>query len=62
MKTTYAVRAIPVRDEGGAVPGWVRVELWADGTRPTDAVVLADGTASGQARAAVRHSFHTAAD
>lgn len=54
MKTVYVVRTVPVRDAGGAVVGWVRVDLLADGTRPTDQVFLRDGTACGQAEAMER--------
>jgi hypothetical protein len=54
MKTVYVVRAAPVRDVGGAVVGWVRVDLLADGTKPTDTVYLRDGTACGQAEAIAR--------
>ncbi len=54
MKTVYAVRAIPLRDVDGAVIGWVGVDLVADGTRPSDMVLLADGTACGQVEALVR--------
>ena len=48
MKTVYAVRTIPVRGVGGAVVGWVRVDLVADGTKPTDMVYLRDGRACAQ--------------
>ena len=54
MNTVYAVRALPVRDVKGAVIGWVRADLLADGTKPTDLVFLRDGSACGQADAAER--------
>jgi hypothetical protein len=54
MKTVYAVRTIPVRDSEGAIQGWVRADLFADGTKPTDLIVLRDGSAWGQAEAAQR--------
>ena len=57
MKTLYAVRAIPVRDTNGAVIGWVRGDLLADGTKPTDLVFLRDGSACGQVEAAERVAF-----
>jgi hypothetical protein len=52
MKTVYVVRTIPVRDASGAVLGWVRADLLADGTKPTDMVILRDGSRIGQAEAA----------
>lgn len=54
MKYVYAVKTIPVRDMRGAVIGWVRVDLFADGTEPADMVFLRDGTACGQAEALKR--------
>lgn len=57
MKTVYAVRAIPVRDARGSVLGWVRADPFADGTNPTDMVILRDGSACGQAEAADRLSL-----
>jgi hypothetical protein len=54
MKTVYAVSTVPVRDAQGAVVGWVRADPFADGTKPTDMVVLRDGSACGQAEAAER--------
>jgi hypothetical protein len=54
MKTVYAVRAVPVRDADGAVIGWVRADLLADGTSPNDVVILRDGAAYGQAEAIER--------
>lgn len=54
MNTVYAVRALPVCDVTGAVIGWVRGDLLADGTKPTDVVFLRDGSACGQTEAAER--------
>lgn len=54
MKTVFAVSTIPVRDSAGAIVGWVRADLLADGTEPTDAVFFRDGTACGQAEALER--------
>jgi hypothetical protein len=54
LKTVYAVRTIPIRDATGIVLGWVRVDLFADGSRPTDTVYRRDGTAQGQHDAARR--------
>jgi hypothetical protein len=54
MNTVYAVRALPVRDMKGAVIGWVRADVLADGTKPMDLVFLRDGSACGQAEAAER--------
>jgi hypothetical protein len=54
MSSLYVVRAIPVRDERKAIVGWVRVDVLADGTRPSDAVFLRDGSACGQAEAGER--------
>jgi hypothetical protein len=54
MKTVFAVRTLPVLDANGAVLGWVRADMVADGTRPTDMVVLRDGSALGQSEAAER--------
>src|ERR1041385_8142630 len=54
MSTFYAVRAVPVRNAQGSIAGWVRVDLFADGSKPTDMVVLRDGSAFGQADAAER--------
>ena len=51
MKTVYVVRAVPVRRLGGAIVGWVRVDPLADGTKATDMVFLADGTACSQLEA-----------
>ena len=58
MKTIYAVRTIPARDAMGAIIGWVRADAFADGTKPTDMVVLRDGSACGQAEASLRISLH----
>lgn len=51
MNTAYVVRTLPVRDAHGTVLGWVRVDLMADGSKPTDTVYLRDGMACGQAEA-----------
>jgi hypothetical protein len=51
VNTVNAVRAIPVRADDGSVQGWVRADLLADGSSPTDRVFLRDGTACGQAEA-----------
>ena len=54
MTTVYAVSTIPVRDTANAIVGWVRGDLLADGSRPTDLVYLRDGSAHGQADAIER--------
>ena len=54
MKNVYVVRAVPVREEGGAIAGWVRVDVLADGTRASDVVFLRDGSACGQGDAVRR--------
>jgi hypothetical protein len=54
LKIAYAVSTLPVRDAHGAIVGWVRADPFADGTKPTDTVVLRDGSVSGQAEAAQR--------
>jgi hypothetical protein len=54
MNTIYAVRALPARDAKRAVIGWVRADVLADGTNPTDLVYLRDGSACGQTEAAQR--------
>lgn len=54
MKTVYAVSTVPVRDAQGVIIGWVGADPLADGTNPTDMVVLRDGSACGQAEAAQR--------
>jgi hypothetical protein len=51
MKTVYAVRTLPVRDAGGVIRGWVRVDVLADETSSDSLVFLRDGTACGQAEA-----------
>lgn len=51
MNTAFVVRAIPVRSTDGAIIGWVRADVMADGTKPTDMVFLRDGTADGQEEA-----------
>lgn len=48
MRMIYAVSTLPVRDTSGAIRGWVRSDLFADGTKPTDIVILRDGSAWGQ--------------
>lgn len=54
MKNVYVVRAVPVRDQGGAIAGWVRVDVLADGTLASDVVFLRDGSACVQAAAIKR--------
>jgi hypothetical protein len=54
VNTVYAVQSLPVLDMKGAVIGWVRADLLADGTKPSDIVILRDGSACGQADAAER--------
>ena len=54
MKNIYVVRAVPVRDQGGAIAGWVRVDVLADGALASDVVFLRDGSACGQADAVKR--------
>lgn len=50
MSSFYVVRAIPVRKgKGGPIVGWARCDPSADGTRPTDLVILRDGSAYTQA-------------
>ena len=51
MKTIYAVSTLPVLDTTGAIRGWVRSDPFADGSKPTDVVILRDGSAWGQADA-----------
>lgn len=41
----------------GAIVGWVRADAFTDGTKPTDMVVLRDGSACGQAEASLRISL-----
>jgi hypothetical protein len=36
MSTFYAVRTVPVRNAQGSIAGWVRVDPFADGSKPTD--------------------------
>jgi hypothetical protein len=48
VKSIYLVRAIPVRDVAGEIAGWVRADVLADGSRPTDSVFLRDGSMCGQ--------------
>jgi hypothetical protein len=54
MNNIYVVRTVPVRDERGAVAGWVRVDLVADGSLSSDLVFLRDGSACTQADAVER--------
>lgn len=54
MKNVYVVRAVPVREEGGAIAGWVRVDVLADGTLASDVVFLRDGSTCDQADAVKR--------
>jgi hypothetical protein len=54
MNTVFVVRAVPVRRTDRTVIGWVRVDVIADVTKPTDMVYLRDGTAYGQEEA-MRH-------
>ena len=60
MKTYYVVRAIPVRDGQGSIHGWVRADVLAEGTKPTDKVYLSDGSACDQAVAAERIGLNPA--
>jgi hypothetical protein len=43
-----AVSTLPVRDTSGPIRGWVRSDPFADGSKPTDMVILRDGSAWGQ--------------
>jgi hypothetical protein len=52
MNTVYAVRAIPPCDAQGSIRGWARVDLFTDDSKPTDLVILRDGSASSQEEAA----------
>ena len=54
MNNVYVVRAVPVRTERGAIAGWVRADVLADGTLASDVVFLRDGSACGQAEALKR--------
>ena len=54
MKTVYGVRTLPVIDAVGAVAGWVRADMLADGTNPSDVIILTDGSGYGQAEAMER--------
>jgi hypothetical protein len=51
MSTIYTVSTLPVRDSSGAIRGWVRCDPLADGSKPTDMVILRDGSAWGQEEA-----------
>lgn len=50
-RNIYAVQTAPVRDEAGAIAGWLRTDPLADGSSPTDTVFLRDGSSCGQAEA-----------
>ncbi len=54
MKTTYVVGHPGQRGPAGEVLGWVRADVLADGSQPTDKVFFRDGTACGQADALER--------
>ena len=54
MSIIYAVSTVPVRDGRGDVVGWIRVDPLADGSHPTDMVILRDGSACGQEEAMKR--------
>lgn len=54
METVYVVPTVPVRDQRGRILGWVRTDILADGTSPSDMIFLRDGSACGQAEAAER--------
>jgi hypothetical protein len=54
MKNVYAVRTLPVLDVAGNVAGWVRADVFADGTKASDMVFLRDGSAYAQAEAMER--------
>jgi hypothetical protein len=56
MKSVYVVRAIRVRDVEGTIAGCVRADIFAEGSRPTDAVILRDGSMCGQAEGLQRVS------
>jgi hypothetical protein len=60
MKTVDAVQAIPVRDGGGFIQGWVRADPFATGLERTDVVFLRDGSACGQADAGKRIALNPA--
>lgn len=54
MKNVYVVRAVPVRNGGSEIAGWVRVDPLADGTSVSDLVFLRDGSACSQVDAITR--------
>ncbi len=54
MKTVYVVQAVAAVDAGGAIIGWVRADVLADGTEPTDSIFLRDGSSCHQEEAARR--------
>lgn len=54
MKNIEVVRAGPVRDEGRAVAGRVRIDVLAEEILASDVVFLCDGSAWGQADATKR--------
>lgn len=54
MNTWFIVRSVPVRDGAGTIRGWVRCDVLADGSKPTDTLYLRDGMAYGQAEALER--------
>ena len=54
MRSVYVVRAIPVRDDNRKIIGWVRVDIFADGSNLTDVVYLRGGLACSQAEAVER--------
>lgn len=43
MSNVYVVCTVAVRNEQGAIVGWIRADPLADGSRPTDMVFLRDG-------------------
>ena len=54
MSNVYVVSSVPVRDERGVVAGWVRADVLADGTLPSDVVFLRDGSVCSQTEAVKR--------
>ena len=54
MRSVYLVRAIPACDTTGKITGWVRVDIFADGTQATDGAILRDGSMCGQVEALAR--------
>jgi hypothetical protein len=51
LETVYAVRTLPVRDTSGAIRGWVRADVLADGSSPSNLIILRGGVAMSQADA-----------